>query len=221
MWHAQQISGWSTYAKESQEAQDNGMEFLSILMSLGFTKEACAGIWGNVGHEGGYNPWMWEGNVPLAVNDWRLSDPDEMRRHGYGLFQYTPAKKYLWDSTCQSFTGFSPNYSNQAGTPNDGSAQVYAMDYLARNGDYFINPYHPFNLTYNDYKASTQSPEYLAEVWMWNYERPNAQAGQSSLPDRKADARYWYDLWGGVVPPVPPTPTGSSKFKWWLYLRRR
>lgn len=215
-WHARQISGWSAYARTDQEAIDNGMEFLSILMSLGFTKEACAGIWGNVGNEGGYNPWMWEGNQQIASTD--SYNLDVSRSHGYGLFQYTPASKYVWDATCQSFAGFSPNYLDIAGTPNDGNAQVYAMDYLARQGDYFINPNHNFPLSYSDYMSSTQSPEYLAEAWMWNYERPSTQYGEQSLPNRRADARYWYDLWGGVV---PPTPTVSSKFKWWLYLRRR
>lgn len=217
MWHARQISGWSTYARTDQEAIDNGMEFLSILMSLGFTKEACAGIWGNVGNEGGYNPWMWEGNQQIASTD--SYNLDVSRSHGYGLFQYTPASKYVWDATCQAFAGFSPNYLDVAGTPNDGNAQVYAMDYLAKKGDYSINPNHNFPLSYTDYMSSTQSPEYLAEAWMWNYERPSTQYGEQSLPNRRADARYWYDLWGGVVPPTPPT--GSSKFKWWLYTRRR
>lgn len=217
MWHARQISGWSAYARTDQEAIDNGMEFLSILMSLGFTKEACAGIWGNVGNEGGYNPWMWEGNQQIASTD--SYNLDVSRSHGYGLFQYTPASKYVWDATCQAFAGFSPNYLDVAGTPNDGNAQVYAMDYLAKKGDYFINPNHNFPLSYTDYMSSTQSPEYLAEAWMWNYERPSTQYGEQSLPNRRADARYWYDLWGGVVPPTPPT--GSSKFKWWLYTRRR
>lgn len=219
MWHARQISGWSAYARTDQEAIDNGMEFLSILMSLGFTKEACAGIWGNVGNEGGYNPWMWEGNQQIASTD--TYNLDVSRSHGYGLFQYTPASKYVWNATCQAFAGFSPNYLDVGGTPNDGNAQVYAMDYLAKKGDYFINPNHNFPLSYTDYMSSTQSPEYLAEAWMWNYERPSTQYGEQSLPNRRADARYWYDLWGGVVPPTPPTPTGSSKFKWWLYTRRR
>ena len=43
---------------------------------------------------------------------------------------------------------------------------------------------------------------------------------QSKLADRIAAGEYWWDYFGGYVPPVPPTPTGR-KLPLFFYLKRR
>ena len=79
----------------------------------------------------------------------------------------------------------------------------------------------PFSreLSFSEFKVSTQTPEYLAGAWVYNYERPADPS--ATIAGRREAARYWYQVLQGL-PPIPPVPpTGSSKFKWWLYLRRR
>lgn len=213
MWYAKNTYG---YTRDSVEAIANGQEVLSVLTAKGWTVNAISAFWGNVGFEGGYNPWRWEGDVVVASTDTTSID-DADRIHGYGLVQFTPPKKYLWSQLAQADTDFSPHYSDIVGNPHDGASQCrFISDYAGTTGDYFINPYYNFPLTYSDFKTSTQTPEYLAACWLHNYERPADQSTSVEVV-RGREARYWYDLWGGT----PPTPTQSHKWKYWLYLRRR
>lgn len=220
-WHAKPTYG---YLKESVEAQENGLEFLGILLSLGWTKESASAAWGNIEHESAYNPWRWQYEQILSSTDPSI---DTSREHGYGLVQFTPAGKYIHNQTAMSTSGYGPNFSNRTGQVSDGYVQTIIMDMIA---DQQPNPQwqdattwgYPYSLTWNEFKTNSSgwTPEYLAKAWLHQYERPLDQS--ASVENIRAQtARYWYDLWGGVVPPTPPTPTGSSKFKWWLYTRRR
>lgn len=68
------------------------------------------------------------------------------------------------------------------------------------------NKFHPQTIdgtywTFQVYAQSTQTPEYLANIFMRCYE------GTSSvISTRKANARTWYDYFGGTLPPEPPGP---------------
>lgn len=216
-WHNQVRNA---YARTSQEAQDNGLMFLAILMARGWTKEACAGAWGNIGHESGYNPWRWQYDQVMPST---YPDFDTDRNHGYGLVQFTPAGKYIHNQTAIAMTGFGPNYSDITGSQDDGTVQTIIMDMIADqqpDPQWLPASYYGYTLTWTQFRTGQYTPEYLAKAWLHQYERPADQSATAEN-NRAQEARYWYDLWGGVVPPVPPTPTGSSKFKWWLYLRRR
>ena len=213
MWHAKPTYG---YLSDSQEAIDNGLEFVTAMLGVGWTKEAAAAAWGNIGFESAYNPWRWESEVILSVGDWRLYAYPENRSHGYGLVQFTPAINYLENSYAMSLPGFAPNYADRAGHASDGAAQTVFIDWFGGQGQWFINPGYNYPLTWNEFKTSTLTPEYLAAAWLHNYERPADQSHAVEVR-RGAEARYWYDLWGGVVPPGP-TPT-DKKFKLYLYGR--
>lgn len=210
-WHAKNTG---EYARDSVEAMENGEMFLAYMMLRGFTKEACSAIWGNMGHESVYNPWRWESDIVLPQGSPLIPDS---RVHGYGLPQFTPSGKYLLDSYAQSNADFYPNYSDRPGSPDDAVAQLDFLIYSCTPGsgypqapDYFINTIYGYRLTFNEFKNSMQSPEYLAAAWLHNYERP---ADQSAAVERirGATARYWYNLWGGIVPPE------EKKFKLYLY----
>jgi len=208
MWHAQTIGA---YARTSQEAYDNAVETWNTLGSLGWTLNAVCGLLGSQEWEGGYNPWRWQYDQVLSITDTQTIATS--RNHGYGLVQFTPAGKYIYDTNAQAFSEYNPNFSDHAGQPTDGIAQLKFINGYA---DYYSTTAYP--LSYSDFKASTQTPEYLASAWLYNYERPGDPSATES--DRRTAARYWYQVLQGL-PPVPPVPTGSSKFKWWLYTRRR
>ena len=57
------------YAETSEEAYQNALEAYSLLSSRGWTLQAFCGMWGNVGHEGGYNPWRWQGDKVQSTSN--------------------------------------------------------------------------------------------------------------------------------------------------------
>lgn len=203
MWYAKPIG---PYNKTDPECISNATEMKNFLMQNGYTLNAICGILGNVGWEGGYNPWRWQNDIILSRAE---ADYTDM---GYGLFGYTPASKYI-NVANQSLQGYAPNCSDLPGNPSDGHAQCL---FLIQHDEYYV--YHnEYPLTWNEYKQSTQSATYLTAVWMHNYEMP---ASYSSLPDRQVDAQYWWDYFEGgpTPPPPPPLPRPRKKFKWWMYI---
>lgn len=67
-------------------------------------------------------------------------------------------------------------------------------------------------MTFNDFKVSTLTPAYLAEVWLYNYEFPgNIQA---QIPIRAASANTYYTLIHGTPP--GPTPTVKKGMPLWM-----
>lgn len=191
------------YAKESAEALSNCELIYGILSDYGWTLNAVCGVLGNIGAESVYNPWVWQKDQILEKGSSLL----DSKLHGYGLFQFTPPKKYALNTTAQSFAGFGVNYSNEVGSPNDGNAQLkFVNDNV--DGGYFLKEGATYPLTFAQYKRSTQTPEYLAKAWLHNYERP---ADPSATENKRATlARYWYNKLSGVTPPTPPTPTGYT-----------
>lgn len=184
------------YLKESTEAYDNALMAYGIMAARGWSLLAFCGMWGNVQSESGYNPWRWQGDVVLPVGDPRI---DYQNAHAYGLVQWDPAAKYINGGA--GYTGYRPNYSNQTGGANDGSAQMnYLDDTAVSSGQYFPNPNYNYQISYSNYKQMTidnYSIEWATRAWFYNYERGTWDYG------RVTAATYWYNTLGGVVPPTP------------------
>lgn len=209
-WQAK-ITG--AYGRTSTEAYDNAVEVWNTLGSLGWSLNAVCGLLGNQEYESGYNPWRWESDDVLPHNSPLIPSS---RVHGYGLFQFTPSGKYILDPNAQAYAEYAPNFSDQTGQPTDGIAQLKFMD---EYGDYISTSAYP--LSFSQFKVSTDTPEYLAGAWVYNYERPADPS--ATIAGRRESARYWYQVLQGLppIPPIPPTPTSSSGFKWWKFCRRR
>lgn len=208
-WHVKVSGG---YARDSQEAIDNAQMHLNILSPLGWTKNAIAGLMGNESVESGYNPWRWQNDdiQPTTNSPWY--------NHGYGLVQFTNAGKYINDENAKAMTGYGPNFSNQAGNMNDGTAQLLFIDAYA---DYYKTDSYP--LTYAEYKASTESGAYLAAAWLYNYERPGDPG--ATVAARREAGDYWLSVLNGQTPgpgPGPgPGPVVFKKSKMWMYMKKR
>lgn len=189
-WHVKERGG---YTNTSSEAYDNALRIYSILSGYGWTLNAVCGFLGNVSYESGLNPWRWQTDKigTSTGTPWKSS--------GYGLVQFTPAAKYIDDSRAQSFDGYGPNYSDKQGNGNDGNAQ---LEFIDRYADYSKTASYP--LTYSEFKASTESAEYLAAAWLYNYERPADPS--ASIAARQSYAKYWHEILSGVT----PAPTGGS-----------
>ena len=171
-WHNKNTGA---YSRDSVEAQENAMKMVEVLAPLGWTINAIAALAGNQAYESGFNPWRWESDIVNTAN-------------GYGLFQYTPATKYINSSVADDYPGFQPNYPMGTGGQDDGTAQLLFMH---NNVDGGWIPTTAYNMTMQQFRESTQSPDYLASAWLYNYERPRVPSATEA--GRRADALWWYD----------------------------
>lgn len=157
------ISDYQRWLSESESLQ-NAQLVANHLIPQGWTKESVSALCGNMRHESSINPDMYEFNY--AWGDDR----------GYGLVQWTPRSKY-WD------------WAESRGlNPREGDSQLDRIDYeVEQNIQWISTPNYPE--TYAQFRASTKSMDYLVPAFTWNYERPNAESGQQSMPDRIAFAK--------------------------------
>ena len=141
----------------------NAQEIMNQLTSRGWTKNAVAGMLGNMQSESTINPSIWENLTPNTSR-------------GFGLVQWTPATKLI--SWAQS-SGL--DYTS-------GDVQLQRIDWeVANNQQWIATSQYP--MSFQEFKVSTLTPEYLAQVFIRNYERPL----NPNQPARSTQARYWYD----------------------------
>lgn len=113
-WYAKPSGGYSINSTEG-----NANIFAMAACFPAASLESKAAIIGNSVHEGGLNPWRWQGDT-------------YGRGRGYGLFQYTPASDYI------DLSFATPNLSTTTvtagATPEDGETQcdVMATNYLGK-----------------------------------------------------------------------------------------
>lgn len=141
----------------------NAQEIMNQLTSRGWTKNAVAGMLGNMQTESTINPGVWESLSPNVNN-------------GYGLVQWTPATKLISWAESEGL-----DYTS-------GDAQLQRIDWEVVNNQQWIAT-SQYPMSFQEFKVSTLTPEYLAQVFIRNYERPR----YPNQPIRSTQARYWYD----------------------------
>lgn len=156
-----------------EEMQVNAKYICDYLMGCGWTLNAVCGMLGNMETESTMNPAIWqnldEGNTSL----------------GYGLVQWTPATNLIdW---CQG-QGQGLEYSSM-------DAQLQRILYELENGiQYYQTDEYP--LSFSEFSKSTMPVSYLAQAFLYNYERPS----NMNQPERSYQAQYWYDYLSAYVP---------------------
>ena len=205
-WHAKPSGAYGIY---SAEGQDNIFEMASCWPA--WTDEAKSAAIANSYHEGGLNPWRWQGDT------FGLS-------RGYGLFQFTPGSGYI----NSGWPGITPNLSTTSitsgATPEDGLCQceVVGTDYLHK---WVSNCWRSYwdPQTYNTLYAYRQD---VLNRWGSGSSVTLAQFGQCqdldaatfiflacfegpAVPNystRKSTAADIYQILTGSAPPSPPVP---------------
>jgi uncharacterized protein YraI len=132
----------------AEESIQNGRCIFDYLTTvLGWTPNAACGLLGNTYCESKNNPGAWQG--------YHEGNTDG----GYGIVQWTKADKYLdWAKA----KGYDP-------TGMEGQLQRLAYE-VAAGVQFYKTAKYP--LSFKQFVVSTESPEYLAEVFVYNYERP-------------------------------------------------
>ncbi|MBO5839665.1 MAG: hypothetical protein J6R06_08335 [Bacteroidales bacterium] len=165
----------------------NMEKIYNFFSGYGWTLNAISGMLGNIMVESGVNP----GCCQYASIDWDNPSTIQATSGGIGLTQWTPARKYYnWavannldpvqgDSQCKRIEWERENN------------QQWSLDNLGRH-------------TWEDFVTSTESPETLARVFVWAYERP----ANPNIEQRQRNARWVYDYLSNIspTPPEPPEP---------------
>lgn len=165
------------------EMKVNAQIIMDYFISKGWTKQSISGMLGNMQSESTINSGIWESLLEGNMDG------------GFGLVQWTPASKYTnWaDSKGYSWT--------------DITGQMERIIYEVENGLQWIAT-DSYPMTFSDFTKSTESPTYLARVFITNYERPY----EPNQPIRGEQAEYWYTTLTGEGGGGDPTePTGDYK----------
>lgn len=179
------------------EMQNNASITFSTMLSKGWSKNAIAGLLGNLQQESTVNPDLWQ-NLTVGTG-------------GYGLAQWTPASNW---------TNWADAHSYEH---DDGYGQLEWIDsetipfgqWNRINGERY-----GFYLPFNEFIVSNESPEYLASVFFYCFE----QANDSTNNIRREYARYWFDWFDGEYVPPPNPPELPDQFrkgmKIWMMARK-
>lgn len=175
------------------EMQNNAQIIFTYLTNRGWTVNAVAGLLGNMQKESTINPGIWQNLSPNPSLGW-------------GLVQWTPSTNFTDWATANG-------YAN-----DDGDAQLKWIDEVTVSFGQWI-PTAQYPESFGEFKGSTMSPEYLADCFLKNFERP----AEIDQPERQRYARYWYDWWEGspVPPPNPhPEPDWKTSMPIWLAMKK-
>lgn len=161
------------------EMEGNAEIIASVFLSNGWSMNAIAAMLGNMESESTINPGIYESLDSTSTTN------------GFGLVQWTPNTKYK-------------NWADENGYTDYGDifAQTIRIRYEVENGLQWI-PTDAYPMSFKAFTTSTRTPEYLAQAFLYNYERP----ASLDQPNRSTQARAWYNYILSVNPDVPiPTP---------------
>lgn len=174
----------SSRALSMSEMETNAEYIFKGLSNKGFTKNAICGMLGNMQTESTLNPGRWESDRVGGT----------ATGHGYGLVQWTPYTKYT--NWCSSDPSIMDN-------------NIDRIVFEIENGIQWIKTA-AYPLTFWDFAHSNETPEYLAQAFLRNYERP----ADPNQPERSTQARYWYNYISNITPkPEPPQRVQNTR-KW-------
>ena len=204
----------------TDKQQHNASKVYYYFQPLGWTMNAIAAMVGNMQLESWLSPGLIQGTnrYRLPNSAANLSDvPNNVMINFYDGYYGLSGGGFgiglvQWDGDTntapagQKLVSFAERYNLNW---YDGNTQVYRIQ---REKETNIQ-WQPQTLgstywTWDSFTSSTDSPEDLAYVWRVCYEV--AASGTDST--RQANARYWYDYFGGI----PPTPPGTG-LPVWMY----
>lgn len=149
------------------EMQNNADIMYAFFTEQGWSINAISAMFGNMQTESTLNPGIWENLDPFVG--------------GYGLVQWTP------------YT----HYSDWAGDgwQDNGQKEMERIIYELENHLQWIST-SIYPMTFREFSQSDKPPAYLAQAFLYNYERPAVKP----QPARSRQAEYWYEYLAGHPP---------------------
>lgn len=171
------------------EMKVNALLIWANFKARGWTIESVSAMLGNMQTESTVNPDIWQG-----LHEGNLQG-------GYGLVQWTEALKYI------SWAG--SDYKN-------GDKQCERIQWELDNSEQY-EPTDTYPMTFSEFSQSTDSPNTLAMVFLYNYER----AADLDQPNRGTQADFWYEFLKGEEPEPPEPPVPPKRIRMPLYFYQR
>ena len=165
---------------------------MQYFLAKGWTRNSICGMLGNMMVESTVNPWLFQ----HRSLDW--SDPNAILADngGMGLTQWTPCRKYYQWAVDSNLD------------PESGNTMCDRIYYEYENNlQWSLDNYG--HHTWEDFVTSTETPEILARVFLWAYERP----ADPDLAQRQANARWCFNNLSDTINPV--------KLFWFLNANKR
>lgn len=154
-----------------------------------WTIAALAALCGNGQSEGALNPSQWQYGLGMSESG------------GYGLWQWTPATKFLDWCTENNYDRKAPEY------------QLARLEFERSTGIQYYKT-EKYNFSFTSFLEEDHSVDTLARAWLYNYERPKDPAASEAIRVQRSE--YWYEVLTGQTPeppgpdpgpdPDPPTP---------------
>lgn len=175
-WKVELNTYWHTTDVRIYDPSDaqifNMNKVYDYFINLGWTPNAIAGMLGNMMVESTVNPWLFE-HRSLTWDDVAAILADS---GGMGLTQWTPCRKYY-------------NWAlDEQLDPKSGNTMTARIEYEHQNNLQWSLD-NILHYTWEDFVTSTESPETLARVFLWAYERP----ADPDVTQRQANARWCFD----------------------------
>lgn len=175
-----------------QHRDENSKLVAEYLKNLGWTVESIAGILGNMDVESSMNPALIEGRQVhnLIDNNTCLNISSST---GVGLVQWTGDTST--PPAGQKLASFAIRYNQNW---YDGDLQCFRLEREYQE-DLQFDPGWVDGVywTWQDYVTSTETPETLAKVWQYLYER-----GGSDTQLRQQKARYYFSIITKISIPI-------------------
>lgn len=174
-----------------EQMKVNAKYIYSYLLNKGWTANAICGMLGNMQSESAINPGRWQSDRVGGDSD----------GHGYSLVQWTPYTKYT-------------NWCAENGyvDPSEMDVAIERILHEVENNLQWIAT-SKYNMSFKEFTQSTESPNYLAMVFIANYERP----AEPNQPARGTQADSWYEYLTGETPIAPTISKKKKKFKWSVF----
>ena len=185
-WYVELNTLWYTTDVRNHDPSDeqifNMNKVYDYFIAIGWTRNAIAGMLGNMMVESTVNPW----NFQHPNLDWSQPAAILADNGGMGLTQWTPCRKYYqWAMDEQLDPESGTSMCDRIKYEQDNNLQ-WSLDNL-------------LHYTWSDYVASTETPEILSRVFVWAYERP----ASPDLDQRAANARWVFDnIFGSKLNPL-------------------
>lgn len=168
---------------QPEQVQIDNMNLVyDFFRQQGWTPNAIAGMLGNMMVESSVNPWLFE----HRSLDWSNPSAILADNGGMGLTQWTPCRKYYQWALDENLD------------PQSGYSMCKRIVYEQQNNEQWSLD-NILHYTWNDFINSTETPETLARVFLWAYERPTAP----DVDQRQSNARWCFDNIHGTGLSVP------------------
>ena len=212
---------YTEYTTDAQKEQ-NAQIIYQILSNTGWQQDiqgnipapawtltAISGLLGNAEAESQINPGLYAGRIVSPTR-------------AFGVVQWWPARKIQnWLSSLGKqdydlkYQLARLYYEENAPSGSDDH------DWYIETRQSVLDGWGPYSISEQQFWTdTTHTPEWLAQAWLFNYERPDRPARYANYRGRLA--RKWYNfLTDNPAPdPDPPSPTpepGQRNILWWLW----